>query len=199
MFKSKSIVYDFDNNHIISKIPGQNFKKGSTIDNPPGFEAVLLDQDGSQEVIKNTHLIKLNRPVYNIFYVQSNRKIIKAKWGTPTRIKVKTQDGYQNLGGYGHIEFQLINPLRYINTRLNNNQYLDEEMLTKMVLSWIPDLFHQIMKDLEPIDSNEESANVLKLKELLQPKLDKVLDEVGVLLKTLNVENLNFQRIEEAA
>jgi len=160
MFKSKAIVYDFDSNHIISKIPGQNFKKGRTIDNPPGYEAVLLDSDGSQEVIKNTHLIKLNRTVYNIFYVQSNRKIIKAKWGTPTRIKVKTHEGYKNLGGYGHIEFQLINPLRYINTRLDNHQYLDEEMLTKMVLSWIPDLFHQIIEGLQPFDSNEDSAQL---------------------------------------
>ncbi len=198
MFKSKTIKYDIENNHLISKLPGQDFKKGTTIDNPPGYEAVLIDKDGSQEVVKNQHKIKLDRSVYYIYYVQSNRKVIKARWGTPTRIKVKTNEDIKTLGGYGHIEFQLMNPMRYINTRIHSEQFVDEEILTKLVLSWIPDLFHQVIEDLQPFDLTQESKNVLKLKEALSPKLSKALDEIGLQLKSLNIENLNFQSIEEA-
>lgn len=198
MFKSKAIKYDVENNHLISKLPGQDFKKGTIIDNPPGYEVILIDKDGSQEIVKNLHSIKLDRPIYYIYYVQSNRKIIKSRWGTPTRIKVQTQDDLKTLGGYGHIEFQLMNPMRFINTRLKNDQFVDDEILTKLVLSWFPDLVHQIIETLQPFDLSQESANVLKFKEALTPKLEKVLDEIGIQLKSLNVENLNFQSIEEA-
>jgi membrane protease subunit (stomatin/prohibitin family) len=197
MFKKEIIQYKLEPTHLISKVPGQSFKKGKSLEIPQGFEAILMDPDGSQEVIKNIYLIKLERTIHYIYFVQSNRKLMKTRWGTPTRIKVMTQQGEKTMGGFGNIDFQLLNPLRFINTRLQNDDYIDEKTLTEFVLSRISDLLHQAVPELEPMDISRESVITNKFKELLTPLMEKTFDSMGVKLQSFIIENLNFHDVEE--
>lgn len=198
MFKKKVYTHVPENHHLISKVPHSGFKKGEIIEVPQGFEALLLEADGGQELVKNQLVIKLENPVQYIYFAKSNRKVIRSNWGTPNRIKVNTDKDYQTLGGFGFIEFQLINPLRFVTTRMANDEYTDESLITQIALGRIPDAMHQVLPKLEPIHSNEQSVLTNQLTKELKPVLQKSLDALGIQLEDLVIENLNFQSIEEA-
>ncbi len=198
MFKKKVYTHVPENYHLISKVPNSGFKKGEIIEVPQGFEALLLEADGGQELIKNQLVIKLENPIQYVYLAKSNRKVIRSNWGTPNRIKVHTDKGYQTIGGFGFIEFQLINPLRFVTTRMQNDEFTDESMITHIALGRIPDALNQVLPNLEPIHANEQSALTNQLTKELKPVLQKSLDTLGIQLEDLVIENLNFQSIEEA-
>lgn len=195
MFKKKAIEFIPESSHLIAKAPGSAFKKGTPLKVPQGYEAILMDQGGQQEVIKNVFELKLDRPVYFVYYAKSNRKIMKTNWGTPTRIQCETTDGLKTLGAFGSVEFQLINPIRFIATRMSEDTFVDESMLAKLVLAKIPDLFHQVVPDLEPIDTSKESVLTQKFKTHLTPKLEQTLDDMGIQVKSFLIENMNFNDV----
>lgn len=192
------ITHEPEASHLISKVPGSHFRKGTPLKIPQGYEAVLMDQDGSQEVIKNTFEIKLDRPIYYIYLAKSNRKILKSNWGTATRIQCETKVGKQSLGAFGTVEFQLINPIRFITTRMIEDTYVDETILSKLVLAKIPDLFHQVVPELEPIDTSKESVITNAFKKHLTPKLEATLDDLGIQIKSFVIANMNFNSQEDA-
>jgi hypothetical protein len=193
MFKKAVIKHQPETEHLISKLPRQSFKKNQMISVPQGYEAILMERDGSVEVLKNQLQIKIEQPIEYIYFAKSNRKIMRCNWGTPTRIQVETSSGKKGLGGYGYVEFQLVNPVRFINTRMEDDEYADEALLTKLVLARIPDLLHQVLPQLEPVDTTNESKLILALKEALNPNLKEALDALGIGLQSLVIENLNFQ------
>lgn len=193
MFKKALIKHQPEVEHLISKVPKTSFKKGQSISVPQGYEAILMEQDGSVEVIKNQLLIKLENTVEYIYLAKSTRKVMRSNWGTPSRILVETSGGKQSLGGFGYVEFQLTNPVRLINTRMQNDEHADESSLSKLVLSRIPDLLHQILPGLEPLDISNESKLIIQLKEALSPLLKESLDSLGIGLQSLVIENINFQ------
>ena len=193
MFKKAPIKHQPEVEHLISKVPKTSFKKGQSISVPQGYEAIIMEQDGSVEVIKNQLLIKLENTVEYIYLAKSTRKVMRSNWGTPSRILVETSSGKQSLGGFGYVEFQLTNPVRLINTRMQNDEYADESSLSKLVLSRIPDLLHQILPGLEPLDVSNESKLIIQLKEALTPLLKESLDSLGIGLQSLVIENINFQ------
>ncbi len=195
MFKKKVITHEPEVNHLISKVPGDSFKKGRSLKIPQGYEAILMEQDASQEVIKNTFELKLDRPVYFIYLAKSNRKIMKTNWGTPTRIQCETKEGVKTLGAFGSVEFQLKNPIRFITTRMSEDTYVDETILSKLVLSKIPDLFHQVVPELEPVDTSKESVLTNLFKKHLTPKLESTLDDLGIQIKSFIIENMNFNDV----
>ena len=196
MFKKKAIAHTPESAHLISKVPGDSFKKGRTLKIPQGYEAILMDQDGSQEVIKNIFEMKLDRLVYFIYLAKGNRKIMKTNWGTPTRIQCETADGPKTMGAFGSVEFQLKNPIRFITTRMSDDTYVDESILAKLVLAKIPDLFHQVVPDLEPVDTSKESVLTNTFKKHLTPKLEATLDDLGIQIKSFVIENMNFNDVE---
>ena len=195
MFKKKPITHQPDATHLISKVPGEAFKKSQTLKIPPGYEAILIDQDGSQEVIKNVFELKFDHPVYFVYFAKSNRKIIKTNWGTPTRIKCETNEGPKTMGAFGSVEFQLKNPIRFITTRMSGDSFVDETILAKLVLAKIPDLFHQVVPSIEPLDISKESVLTTTFKTQLTPKLDATLDDLGIQIKSFVVENMNFNDV----
>jgi len=198
MFKKPIISHHPDANHLISKVPGEAFKKGTTLKVAQGYEAILMDQDGSLEVIKNTYELKLDRLVYYIYFAKSNRKIIKTNWGTPNRIQLETKEGKKTLGAFGATEFQLKNPIRFITTRMNEDLFVDELGLAKLVLSRIPELFHQVVPSLEPLEIAKESVLTNQFKETLTPLLSDALDDLGIELKSFMIDNVNFKDVEGA-
>lgn len=193
MFKKVPIKHQPESEHLVSKVPKTGFKKSQSISVPQGYEAILMEQDGSVEVIKNQLLIKLDNAVEYIYFAKSTRKVMRSNWGTPSRILVDTNNGKQSMGGFGYVEFQLTNPVRLINTRMQNDEYADESSLSKLVLSRIPDLLHQILPSLEPLEVSNESKLIIQLKEALSPLLKESLDSLGIGLQSLVIENINFQ------
>ena len=193
MFKKAPIKHQPESEHLVSKVPKTGFKKSQSISVPQGYEAILMEQDGSVEVIKNQLLIKLDNAVEYIYFAKSTRKVMRSNWGTPSRILVDTNNGKQSMGGFGYVEFQLTNPVRLINTRMQNDEYADESSLSKLVLSRIPDLLHQILPSLEPLEVSNESKLIIQLKEALSPLLKESLDSLGIGLQSLVIENINFQ------
>ena len=157
----------------------------------------MFAADGTQQILKNVNAKKLETEVQYVYLAKSNRKIIRANWGTPTRIKLTTSDGAQTLGAFGYVEFQLVNPIRYITTRMESNEFADEALLSKLVLSRIPDALHRTIPELEPLDISQESKTTLKLKEALSPVMEQELSSMGIQTHSFVVENVNFQDIKE--
>lgn len=193
MFNKAPIKHQPETEHIVSKVPIIGFKKHQNISVPQGYEAILMDRDGSIEIIKNQLHVKLEAPVEYVYFAKSNRKVIRSNWGTPSRITVETTQGKKSFGGFGYVEFQLTNPVRLINTRMQNDEFADEASLSKLVLSRIPDLLHQLLPSLEPLDDANESKLIISLKEALTPLLRDSLDSLGIGLQALVIENINFQ------
>lgn len=200
MFKKKpTISHVPEDTHLIEKVPGSAFEKGQTLEIPAAYEALMFAADGTQQILKNVNAQKLETEVQYIYLAKSNRKIIRSNWGTPTRIQVETNQGMQTLGAFGYIEFQLVNPIRYVSTRMESNDFADETTLSKLVLSRIPEALHRIIPDIEPLAISQESTTTLKLKEALTPDMDQELSDMGIQIKSLVVENVNFQAVKEEA
>lgn len=197
MFKKAPIKHQPEGKHLVSKVPKTSFKKGQLLSVPQGYEAILMEGNGSVEVVKNQLQIKLESSVEYIYFAKSTRKVMRSNWGTPSRIQVETSVGKQSIGGFGYVEFQLSNPVRLINTRMQNDEYADEVSLSKLVLSRIPDLLHQILPSLEPLDVSNESKLIITLKQALSPLLKDSLDSLGISLNSLVIENINFQSQQE--
>lgn len=200
MFKKKpTITHVPDDAHLIEKVPGSAFKKGQILEIPAGHEALMFAADGTQQILKNVNAQKLETDVQYVYLAKSNRKIIRANWGTPTRIQLETHQGPQTIGAFGYVEFQLVNPIRYITTRMESTEFADEALLSKLVLSRIPDALHRTIPELEPLDISQESKMTLKLKETLSPVMEQELSGMGIQIQSFIVENVNFQPVKEDA
>jgi len=193
MFKKSITKHQPETEHLVSKVPGSGFKKGQSVSVPQSYEAILMDREGTVEIVKNQLQVKLESGIEYIYFAKSNRKVMRSNWGTPSRINVETSKGKQSLGGFGYVEFQLTNPVRLINTRMQNDEFADEASLSKLVLSRVPELLHQVLPTLEPLDIANESKLIIQLKEALTPLLKESLDSLGIGLQALVVENINFQ------
>lgn len=197
MFKKPILTHQPEPDHLISRMNQRGFKKGTQIEIPNGYELVCIETDGTTEVVKNTLLFKVNQPLELIYFVKSNRRIIRSNWGTPNRLKVMTQDGAKTIGGFGHVEFQLINPVRFITTRMHDDMSINEQVLTKLVLGNVTSMLREVLPAFEPIDMTQEAKVVNELNQVITGKFEKMLDDIGVSCKTLVIENVNFQSVEE--
>ena len=198
MFSKKIIKFSGEKDHLITKSHDSSLKKGIQIEVPMGYELLLVENDGTQELIKNQTLYTLKKPVYLLYYIKGNRKIIKSNWGTSTRIQTKTEKGLEKLGGFGHIEFKLLNPSRFIATRMENDTHVDEIMLKKIILDLIPSMFHSVLPSLEPLDTSSPSNLINRLKDEIAKPIAKSLDDMGISLNQFVIENINFETVQEA-
>jgi len=191
MFKKKVIAHIPESSHLISKVPDRGFKKGYTL------EKIKEKSNGTQEIIKNSLAYVLKSPVELIFLVKSNRKVIQSNWGTRNRIKVNTSENNKLMGGFGHIELSLMNPPRYIATRMQDDAFTDEKALTQIALNLIPKVLHSILPELEPLNLDNESSLITQLTEKVLPVIKKELDSMGILCQSIVIENINFEEVEE--
>lgn len=194
MFGKKSVKFEGNLEHLIVLHRRDKYPKNTLVEVPKGYEVVIFEPNGTTEVIKNMFEFKLKYEAKYIYYVKSNKAIFQSKWGTPSRINVLGDNGAtKSLGAYGNIEFKLMNPVRFINNRLNTFQYLDEETFIQLVLSKLPEFFQIAVKDLEPINLSDSTGLALNLKKSLMDHVAKRLDEMGIELTDIVVENANLQ------
>lgn len=199
MFKKPTIRHQPDADHLISRVNQRHFKKGVTVEIPSGYELVCVDASGASEVIKNVLTHKLPEAVELLFFVKNNRRVIRSNWGTPNRLNVTTTKGDHTLGGYGHVEFQLINPVRFIMTRMTEDLTLTEQALTKLVLGHVTTMLRNVLPPMEPLDVTQETTLIKQLSQAMEKEFARVLDDFGIASKSLVIENLNVKPLEEEA
>jgi membrane protease subunit (stomatin/prohibitin family) len=189
----KSLKFQPESHQMIVQVPRTQYKKGEIISVPPGYEALIIANDMTAEVIQNRLEFKLDYPVEIIYFVKSNRNLISTKWGTKSRLEV--QDDLNKplkLGAYGTLEFQLISPHKLIQTRLSNGQDLTDKQLIEMVLSELHEALNEWSLKTSDVDKNNLSDLMPNFKVTVKTKLDTLCDSFGVNISKLTVESINL-------
>ena len=193
----KKIQFSMNQAYLIEKHPGKDFKKKSKLSLQKNQEVVMVYPDGLSETIKNQFDLKLKEKVKYLFYAQSNRSVQSVNWGTKSRVEIQVQSSPKTLGGYGTIEFRLMNPTRYIEKRMGNASFVTPEMLTELVLSKIPEELLQVVVGLKENDKSDINTLTLAIKKSLTERLSDVLSEMGIELTDLVITNINLKEGDE--
>jgi membrane protease subunit (stomatin/prohibitin family) len=197
MFNKKVITFTGDVSHYITKHPEQGFKKKQQVEVPNNYELVLIAEDGTTEVIRNQYVVKLKEPYRFMYFVKNNKKIIKTNWGTASRIQTKTkQNETVSIGGYGTIEFRMVNAIRLISYRMNNDAFIDEELLIEMLLSKLPEVLADAVDTLGLIDAEDINALQKDLKEQTLEKLKHQGTLMGLDIADFVIEHINVQSVD---
>lgn len=197
MFGSKPIELVMKDQYLIERHPNQDFKKGTKVTIQKNQELVLMLPGGLMEVIKNQFDLRLDERVKYLYFALSNKAIQQSNWGTKSRVQLEIDGIPKSLGGYGTIQFRLMNPIRYIEKRMGNATFVTAEMLTDLVLAKIPEALSQIALELKESDKREINKLTIKVKELLSQALTTVLSDMGIELVDMVVTNINLQEVEE--
>jgi membrane protease subunit (stomatin/prohibitin family) len=193
----KKIQFNMNQAYLIEKHPGKDFKKNTKVSLQKNQELVMVYPDGLSETIKNQFDLKLKEKVKYLFYAQSNRSVQSVNWGTKSRVAIQVQSSPKTLGGYGMIEFRLMNPTRYIEKRMGNANFVTPDMLTELVLSKIPEELLQVVVGLKDTDKKDINTLTLAVKKSLTIRLSDVLSEMGIELTDLVITNINLKEGDE--
>ncbi|MFW6299062.1 MAG: SPFH domain-containing protein, partial [Bacillota bacterium] len=189
--KNKTISLKERTNNLIEQVDGAPFKKKSMLDIPKGYVAILIESDGTSEIIRDTHQYKLDRDVHAIFYAKANALVQTTKWGTRSRVPIKTKAGEaKSLGAFGTLTFKLVNPLRYINKKMGTDQDVKPEALKNMVIEKITDVLHDVVHTYGTIEL-EDKAFLPSLKKDVTEALAIYLDDYGIKIDDFIIEKLN--------
>ncbi len=197
MFFSKKVQFDMKESYLIERYPEKDFKKGTKVSILKNQEMILVLTNGLMEVIKNIFDYKLDEKIKYLYFASSNKSIQSTNWGTKSRIHIEIDGVQKSLGGYGSIQFRLINPVRYIEKRMGNNTFVTTEMLTDLVLAKIPESMVEVVMDLVEKDKKNLNTLTLQIKTRLSKLLSETLSEMGIELVDLIVTNINLQEVEE--
>ena len=193
----KKIQFSLNQAYLIEKHPGKDFKKKTRLSLQKNQEVVMVYPDGLSETIKNQFDLKLKEKVKYLFYAQSNRSVQSVNWGTKSRVEIQVQSSPKTLGGYGTIEFRLMNPTRYIEKRMGNASFVTPDILTELVLSKIPEELLQVVVELKEGDKKDINTLTLAVKKSLTIRLSDVLSEMGIELTDLVITNINLKEGDE--
>jgi len=195
----KSLKFQPDASLVIVQMPKTQFKKGDLVSIYPGYDALVITKEASAEMIQEKLEFKLDYPAEIIYLVKSNRTVYKTKWGTKSRIQVvDNNQKVQELGSYGTIEYQLINPHRFIQKRLKSEFDLTEDQLRDIVLETLPEAISHWTLNAKPIDSENPMFLVPEFKLIIEKKLDELCGESGIEITKLTVENINLLKEERS-
>lgn len=198
--KKVPIHYSPNAEDIIVKFPKTQLKKGEVIKVPDQFDSIFTYKDGAQELIQNRREIILEYPVESIYFVLHTRNVLHTKWGTPSRILIADQKAQsQMLGAFGRIEYSLQNAAKLITTTMKSEEVLTQNDLNHLILSMIPDVFNTYFATIQSMDINEPAKVAIDLQAKLTPELSTRMDERGLELKGLSIENVNFELPERMA
>lgn len=192
----KKLQFSIKDDYLIEKHPGRDFKKKTKVSLQKNQELILVYPDGLSETLKNQFDIVLKERVKYLFYAQSNRSIQSVNWGTKSRVQIEFQGTQQTLGGYGSIEFRLMNPMRYIEKRMGNATFVTPNMLADLVLAKIPEELLQVVMDLSEKDKVDLNVLTLAIKEKLLERLSQSMSEMGIEVTALIVGNINLKEGE---
>ena len=183
----------YSDNLIIKATKGP-FKKKSMIDIPKGYEVVLIEANGTSEIIRNVHQYKLDRNVHAIFYAKTNALVQSTKWGTRNRISITTQEGTESLGANGTLSFTLANPLRYINKLMHSEEDVSPEKIKTMVLDKVTDTFSEALGTKTWDDTNKNDL-MKTLKTEVQERLAQYFDNFGINIDAFIIENITITNL----
>lgn len=180
--------------HLIECVSGGPFRKKSMIDIPKGYEVVLIEADGTSEIIRNQHQYRLDRDVHAIFYAKTNALVQKAKWGTPSRIDVTMKDGTsKTLGAHGVMSFTLANPLRYLNKRMGTEADLTKEALKSLVTDRMTDIMRSQLERFKGGVPDDTTKLARTLQSDVKEALITYLDDFGIQVDDLTIESITIQ------
>lgn len=182
--------------YLIQRHPDQDFKKKRIVETLKNQEIILIYPNGTSEASKNNFEYTLKEPVKYIYYVKSNKLIHQSNWGTKSRVEINFDGQKQTLGGYGSIEFKLMNPTRYIERRMSTAMFLTPEMLTEFVLARIPEALVSVVLKLKESEKKDMNTLTVAVKQRLSEELTVSLSEMGIELVELIITNLNLQELE---
>ena len=192
--KKPPLQYTPQSDDIIVKFPRSQLKKGEVVKVPNQFDSIFVYRDGTQELIQNRREIVLEYPVESIYFVLHTRSILTMKWGTPSRILVADLKGQsQMLGAYGRIEYSLQNATKLIATELHSEEVMTQKEIDHALLALIPSVFNEYFATIQSIDTTDPAKTAVELEKKLSPYLSEKMDERGIVLKTLSIENVNFE------
>jgi membrane protease subunit (stomatin/prohibitin family) len=197
MLFQKAIRLPMKEEYLLERHPKQDFKKGKKVSVLKNQEVVLIFPNGMMEVLKNTFDYRLKEKVKYLYFASSNKSIQGTNWGTKSRVHIDISGSKKTLGGFGSIQFRLINPVRYIEKRMGNAMFVTAEMLTDLVLAKIPESLVGVVIDLKESDKKDVNMLTMKVKELLTVSLSDTLAQIGIELVDLVVTNINLQEVEE--
>ena len=190
----KKVAFAGDVNHLITKHSADKYGKGQVVEVPKGYDVIMIASDGTIESLKNAFEFKLKDKIKYVYYVKSTKTIMKGNWGTPARISVKEKGGSQvTLGAYGTFEFRLVNAIKFINTSMTNIEFVDEGLLTELVLARVVEVFQQVVREIKVVDQEEINDLTLLFKEKVTENLNRKLDDSGIEMVEILIENLNIQ------
>jgi membrane protease subunit (stomatin/prohibitin family) len=197
MFGNKAVSLPMQDHYLIERHSEQDFKKGTKVTIQKNQEMVLMLPSGLMEVIKNSLDYRLTEKVKFLYFASSNKSVLSSNWGTKARVHIDVDSVKKTLGGYGTIQFRLMNPVRYIEKRMGNAAFVTSQMLTDLVLAKIPESLVEIVVDLKESDKKDINTLSLKIKTLLSNSLSQTLAEMGIELVDLVITNINLQEVEE--
>lgn len=196
MFSKPKIKLEMKEEYLIQRHPDQDFKKKRIVETLKNQEIILIYPNGTSEASKNNFEYTLKEPVKYIYYVKSNKLIHQSNWGTKSRVEINFDGQKQTLGGYGSIEFKLMNPTRYIERRMSTAMFLTPEMLTEFVLARIPEALVSVVLKLKESEKKDMNTLTVAVKQRLSEELTVSLSEMGIELVELIITNLNLQELE---
>jgi membrane protease subunit (stomatin/prohibitin family) len=170
--------------------------KKTQIEIPQGYHVILMSMGGGIELIKDVYRYELTERIMYIYYVRDHIGVQKNTWGTRTRMNVKSLSGESyTLGGYGFIEWQLNNAIKFIERRWANRYFVQIEDVARDILDYIPLVLSETISDVEKFDISDPDKYKNILKEKMMNKLKNQLKEFGIEVHQLVIENFNFQRV----
>lgn len=196
MFNKPKVKLDMKEEYLIERHPDQDFKKKRMVETLKNQELILVYPNGTSESIKNNFEYTLQDQVKYIYFAKSNKLIHQSNWGTKSRVEIVFDGIKQTLGGYGSIEFKLMNPTRYIERRMSTSMFLTPEMLTELVLAKIPEALVKVVMKLKESEKTDMNSLTVAVKQKLSEELSVTLSEMGIELVDLIITNLNLQELE---
>jgi membrane protease subunit (stomatin/prohibitin family) len=197
--KSKSVHFEGKQSDLIFLHPEKDFAKKTEVEIPQGYHLILMSSGGQIELVKGVYQYELTERTMYLYYVRDHIGVQKSTWGTRTRLNVKSESGEAfSLGGYGFIEWQLINAMRFIERRWGNRYFVQVEDMTKEILDYIPQALGEVVGKIQSFDVSNPDFYKRSLKDGIFEKMKELLKDFGIELHQFAIENFNFQRSEEA-
>lgn len=200
MFKKNlNITFDGATDNLITLHPKKDLPKKTSIEIPQGYHLILMNKDGTSELIQNEYKYVTKDEVMYVYYVKHHQGVHRSNWGTRSRISVKTTDDSEmTLGGYGTMEWRIINPILLITRRLIKSDAMQANDIAQILLEKLPSAFQATLDKLvvNPKDTNTTQK---ALKKSVEKSLNEELSASGIQIEDFIIENINLQPMQEEA
>ncbi len=199
MFKKiPKLSFEGKKEDLITLHPITNIPKKSSIEIPQGYHIVLLNKDGTSELVKNQYNYIVAEPAMYVYYVKNHQGVHKSNWGTRSRLNVKTADNTaMTLGGYGNVEWKITNPIQLITRRLEHHKEINKDDIAKILLDKIPSIFQDILTKQPIVDPSEVNTIIDTIRPKVKTALNAYLHQSGIEVDDIVIESINFQLLEE--